>query len=388
MLISETIRLFLDSIGRSEEYEYYLKKFRSDRSSCFAILCPDEEACQAGGENLRMALQFLQRLDLVPALLLTGPHAENMRRTLTPVPGAFTVYRPRLRAPRSGFGERGAGKSAQDAEVELVCELGAAVQLAQKQKKGLAIVWEQEMLQPALAFLSRQLSTRIYFIRMAGALRDANGAELLYYHYRGDGTRLFAADEGLAELVNGLMRARDRLHLSVTAPYNLLKEIFTVKGAGTIVRAGSQIHRFHGAGELDRARLLALLGQSFQKPLIDEGFLERASDLYVEENYQGAIIIESQEMGSYLSKFAVDKHARGLGIAQELWDEVIRQHPALFWRSRRNNSVNRWYASLADGLHRAPPHWNVFWRGVASADIPRIIEFCVNRPEDFAPAVL
>lgn len=398
MLISETIRLFLDSIGRSEEYEYYLKKFRSDRSSCFAILCPDEAACVAGGENLGVALQYLQRLDLVPAVLLTGPRARVMELELRAHGLTFVSYRPQQRRPRQRFGD--APEQYSDAnpdqtralpanqtdEVELIMELGAAVQDARSKKVSLVIVWEQERLLPALQFLSRQLSSRIYLIRMAGALRDAKSQELLYYHYRNQLSRsdLLPADEALAELATALGSVLDKSHLSVTAPYNLIKEIFTVKGAGTMIRAGSNIRHYSGASGVNRNRLLELLGQSFQKRLVDQSFLERASDIYIEENYQGAIILESQPMGLYLSKFAVDKQARGLGIAQELWEEVIERHPSLFWRSRDHNSINRWYASLAEGTHHAPPHWNVFWRGVDLAQIPRIIEFCILRSEDFA----
>ncbi|MEQ9363736.1 MAG: hypothetical protein RIF32_05810, partial [Leptospirales bacterium] len=272
----------------------------------------------------------------------------------------------------------------------LIVELGAAVQQARSQKKSLVIVWAREGLLSALQFLSRQLSSRVYLIRMAGALRDRSSRELLYYHYRNQNSRadLLPADEALAELATVVGESLEKLHLSVTAPYNLIKEIFTVKGAGTMIRAGSQIRHYSGAAgiaSIDRQRLLALLGQSFQKRLVDESFLDRASDIYLEGNYQGAIILEAQPMGRYLSKFAVDKQARGLGIAQEIWERAIHEHPALFWRSRNNNSVNRWYASLADGTHFAPPHWNVFWRGVPLAEIPRIIEFCVERSEDFAP---
>ncbi len=401
MLISETIRLFLDSIGRSEEYEYYLKKFRSDRSSCFAILCPDEDACLRGSENLGVALQYLQRLDLVPAVLLTGPRAEEMRSALTRSGLDISTYRPNQARPASDFGDgnqhgdapgsaHSASRFAPGDEVELVVELGAAVQEARSQKKSLVIVWQREALVSALRFLCRQLSSRVYLIRMAGALRDVDGNELLYHHYRNESnrSRLLPEDEALAELATALGNLLDKLHLSVTAPYNLIKEIFTVKGAGTMIRAGSNLRCYSGPDEIariDRERLLALLGQSFQKRLVDQSFLERASVVYLEENYQGAIILETRAMGAYLSKFAVDKQARGLGIAQELWERAIAEHPALFWRSRHHNSINRWYASLADGTHFAPPHWNIFWRGVALADIPRIIEFCTARPEDFAP---
>ncbi len=400
MLIEDTIRLFLDSIGRSEEYEFYLKKFLSDRSSCFALLCPDEGALTDGGENLRFALAFLRRLELLPAVLFTGPRAEELFAHLGAAEETV-VYRPfestemeddvPRRMPRRSLAEADSAGAA--LEVELLCELSAAIMEARSRGRSLAIVCENETLLSALQFLTRQVAPRAYFIRNAGALRDPDGRELLYYHFRSGREKLHPEDGGLAHLTQALLEyaaerrrhgeKRNYLHLSVTAPFNLLKEIFTVKGAGTIVRPGSVLLHLTNAADVDRERLVELLGQSFRKKLVNQNFLEHAAHVYVEENYQGAIILEEQPMGLYLSKFAVDKQARGLGIAQELWEEVIHKHPALFWRSRTSNSINRWYASLADGMHRVAP-WNIFWRGVNPADIPQIVEFCTQRPEDFA----
>ncbi len=391
MLISDTIRLFLDSCGRSEEYEYYLKKFRSDRSSCFAVLAPDAAACAQGGENMDVALQYLERLGLIPAVLLSGPRAETMLAQLprtAQTPGGYTIFRPRGAVPALKYGkDAGSASGGHDSayDVQLTMELGAAVQSARGQKTSLVIVWPEAAFARALEYLSRQLRARLYLVRMAGALRDRTGEPLLYYHYRYEHSRVDLAPEdvALADLATELAQAGNRQHMSVTAPYSLLKEIFTVKGAGTMIRAGSNIQHFDSAEAVDRERLLELLGHSFGKPLADDAFLKRAGALYIEANYQGAIILERQPMGDYLSKFAVDKQARGIGIAQELWDLVIREHPRLFWRSRSHNSINRWYTSLAAGTARAEPHWQVFWRGVALDDLPRIIRYCVDRPEDF-----
>lgn len=340
---------------------------------------------------------------MLPAVLLTGPRAEQLFAHLDA--GEETVvYRPfegsepdendtsPRRMPRRSLAEADSAGAA--LEVELICELSAAIMEARRRACSLAIVCENETLLSALMFLTRQVAPRAYFIRNAGALRDPTGKELLYYHFRSGRESLHREDGALAHVTEALLEYaaerrrrgenRNYLHLSVTAPFNLLKEIFTVKGAGTIVRPGSVLLHLTNPADVDRARLLELLGQSFRKKLVNESFLDQAAHIYVEENYQGAIILEDQPMGLYLSKFAVDKQARGLGIAQELWDEVIHRHPALFWRSRANNSVNRWYASLADGMHRVTP-WNIFWRGVNPADIPGIVKFCTERAEDFAP---
>ena len=75
--LNKTIRLFLDGIGRREEYEFYLDKFRADRAACFALLCPDLGSIEAGAEMLAFDLHFLLRLELVPAILLSGSEVGN-----------------------------------------------------------------------------------------------------------------------------------------------------------------------------------------------------------------------------------------------------------------------------------------------------------------------
>ncbi len=44
------------------------------------------------------------------------------------------------------------------------------------------------------------------------------------------------------------------LLVSVTSPLNLLKELFTVKGAGTLIKRGAQVQRFHSYADLDVER--------------------------------------------------------------------------------------------------------------------------------------
>ena len=61
MLLSKTLRLFLDGIGQREEYEFYLDKFQSADTPCFALVCPDEESVQQAADVLLFDLQFLLR---------------------------------------------------------------------------------------------------------------------------------------------------------------------------------------------------------------------------------------------------------------------------------------------------------------------------------------
>jgi acetylglutamate synthase len=86
----------------------------------------------------------------------------------------------------------------------------------------------------------------------------------------------------------------------------------------------------------------------------------------------------------YLTKFAVDRVAQGEGMGRDLWEALVRDHPALYWRSRAENPITSWYAGLCDGLMRVGG-WIAFWRGIAPADVPRLIDDALKRPEDFGP---
>ena len=338
MLLNKTIRLFLDSIGRREEYEFYLNKFQAAGADCFALLVPDLESLEQGAEALTFDLKFLLKLGLRPAVVLCGTDAGSKWNLL---------------------------KESSLFELTEFPSIG-------KRKAGIPVFVEENV--QTLESLLQKVPTigkRVHFIRAGGGLN----AE--YYYVQKPDTELLPDDKAMVDTAAALLEARPGTHISVTSPINLLKEIFTVKGAGTVFRRGSTIL----SGKVESERLLALLEESFgRKP--KPGVLADITQVYFEESYRGAALLEQRPEGLYLSKFAVGPEARGEGLAQELWDEVCKNNPAFFWRSRKGNPVNQWYDRHADGRHTAGD-WVVFWRGMDSAAIPGIIAFCVLRQPDF-----
>jgi len=338
MLLNKTIRLFLDSIGRREEYEFYLNKFQTAGTDCFALLVPDLESLEQGAEALAFDLRFLLQLGLKPAVVLCGTDAETEWNLLKDNPLFERTVFPKL-------GRR-------KASIPVFVEENSTTLESLLQKV------------PAIG-------KRVHFIRAA------SGLAVDYYYTQKPVTAFSPEDNAVAGTATALLEARPGTHISVTSPINLLKEIFTVKGAGTVFRRGSVIC----SGNADSQRLLALLEESFgKKP--KPGVLTDVTQIYFEESYRGAALLEQQPEGLYLSKFAVGSEARGEGLAQELWDEVCKNHSAFFWRSRKGNPVNQWYDRHADGRHTTGD-WVVFWRGMDVADIPGLIGFCQSRPADF-----
>ena len=101
---------------------------------------------------------------------------------------------------------------------------------------------------------------RVHLLRARGALRDDRG-ELIPYLYvgRDPEPEVPEGDVDTVQLARELLCAFPGLHVSVASPLKLLDELFTVKGQGTVIRAGSIITRHAGLGAVDRDRLTALL---------------------------------------------------------------------------------------------------------------------------------
>ena len=356
--LNKTIRLFLDSIGRRDEYEFYLNKFQAEHSACFALLCPDLGSIEAGAEVLAFDLHFLLRLELVPAILLCGHQAARMREALA---GESIFQFHSLK--------EGAAQS--------------FIRQAKLDDKVPVLVVEDMDLEATLLQLVPEVARRVHFVRAAGGLKSSSG-ELMPYVYTHKESRLplESLEFDYPALGRKLLNERPGLHLSITSPINLLQEIFTVKGAGTLFRKGSEILRFQGVGSADHDRLTGLLEASFGKQLKSEAFLANVGEAYIEKDYRGAVLLEKHPAGLYLSKFAVGREARGEGLAMELWREVCDNHSALFWRSNVANPFNSWYHQQADGHHLAGK-WQIFWRGVSIDTISDIIDYCCTRDEDF-----
>src|SRR5690606_8122993 len=124
-------------------------------------------------------------------------------------------------------------------------------------------------------------------------------------------------------------------------------------GSGTLVRRGEKVIRATSWDELDRVRLRTLVESSFRRPLASDYFdrtpLLRA---YVSENYRAALILTADAGTVYLDKFAVLDEAQGEGLGRAVWLVMREETPALFWRSRHDNTVNPFYIAESDGCYK------------------------------------
>ena len=170
--------------------------------------------------------------------------------------------------------------------------------------------------------------------------------------------------------------------VSIASPLNLLRELFTVRGAGTLIRLGSSIDHYTSYDSLDRGALRSLLEESFSKRLGPELLRRTPLKIYLERDYRAVAILEEAPVAPFLTKFAVSRVARGEGVARDLWDAMIRDHPSMYWRARPDNPVESWYLTLCDGMLRLP-EWHVYWKNLDPGSVEDAVHTAISRAPDF-----
>jgi acetylglutamate kinase len=389
---------FLESVGRRSEAELYLRLFRKLPKESFAIIAPGGPVVRHALGSLVEQLRFLSDLGLFAPIVLGlfNPEAAaaGSERLVKRLPSVGLEACPHEMS-EPGLAER--------LREELRGERVPIVHFRSHEDAG----YRERLL--ALAGLARALDThKVVLLRRRGGLvaKSAGPLELAPGHalptaqgrisvinLRTDrvqlmtGRHLGKREAELVEAAHALIQAKpsEPLLVSITSPLNLLKELFTVKGAGTLIKPGTAVERRDSYGETDVGKLTLLLESSFGRAL-ESSFFERPPlAVYFESNYRGAAILLDQAPAPYLSKFAVEPEAQGEGIGNDLWQAIQRDFPRLFWRGRADNPINSWYQSVCDGMVRLPA-WNVFWRGIEPGDISAVIARAEAFPTDFAPA--
>ncbi len=373
---AEAVLKFLASIGSSADAELYLRLFRSRAPEGFATLAVEAAALEHDADGVALDLRFLHALDLTPVVVL-GMDADE--------PQAAATHRQDLAELLRRSGLQSLLHTTAGPYDQVVAAARAGViplLLASGADHGSRL----ESLAHTLAALRTH---KLIFLGPLGGLRlhgkplnmvnlntDYESLEqelLLQPHQR----RLLEDSRRLIlELVP------HRILVSLTSPLNLLHELFTVKGAGTLLRKGVAIRRHDGYAGVDLPRLRALLASSFGKAPSEALWSRPLEHAYIEEGYRGAALLHRTELGGYLSKFAVTREAQGEGIGQDLWSALCTDYAALLWRARRDNPIRPWYERNCQGRFETDG-WSVYFRGLRPEQLPQAIALALSQPLDF-----
>jgi acetylglutamate synthase len=381
---SDAILRFMESIGHRSEAEFYLALFRAEKKESFANLVIEASVLRDAAEAVVLDLRFLAGLGLTPVVSLGLTSAGKA--------GAEQAEKLQRRLERAAV--PCAVSSADDpALVRTIAENARAgvipiVAFTNGDANDEPARWD------ALGALSDGLKTRkLIFVSRRGGLRlRQSDIELpiinLATDYEGLVGKRLLSPRRLSFLQQSrrllFERTTHRMFVAVTSSLLLLRELFTIRGAGTLIKRGSSIMVKHGLADIDAQRLSALLTSSFGREL-EASFFDRELDrAYVEESYRGVALVRETPLGGYLCKLAVDREAQGEGLGRDLWQLVVSDYPTLFWRTRNDNAILPFYLQECDGMARSE-RWYVFWKGLATERIPEAIATALAQPVDFAP---
>jgi acetylglutamate kinase len=371
---AEAVLRFLASVGPNSEAEFYLRLFRARTPESFATLAVTAAAVEHHGDGVALDLRFLNGLGLTPVVVVGLHEPDSASEHLRELEERLT---------RAGLRTR---RLATDSPPEAIASATAAAAIPLLAAAGGGPGARLE----ALARMLTALRThKLIFLDPRGGL-EVGGEPLSVLSLSAiaeppNGN--LAHDAYAQRMVEDSRRlifelVPHRLLVTLTSPLNLLHELFTVKGAGTLLRRGASITRHEGYNGVDMPRLEALLRSSFDKPPAPGLFQRPMRYAYIEESYRGAALVAHTELGGYLSKFAVTREAQGEGIGQDLWNAVTADHKALFWRARAHNPVRAWYERQCQGRFDSAG-WTVYVRGLQPEKIAEAIAYALTQPVDF-----
>lgn len=234
-------------------------------------------------------------------------------------------------------------------------------------------------------------ATKIVYLTPTGGILDPDGRVIPAVNCTQDlagmiesGVISGGMERKLIEISDLLAQLDEHASVSITSPAKIARELFTHRGSGTLVRQGRPIRVHHGADGVDTGRIVALLKQSFGRP-IDPAYAGTLGNakIYIGGDYAAVAILRETDYGWYLDKLGLSERAQGIGLGASLWNAIRGDHPSLYWRSRASNAANTWYLSRADGMRRAG-EWVVFWYGVDDQQRAQdCIDDALARPHSF-----
>jgi acetylglutamate synthase len=370
----DVVLRFLESIGRRSEAEFYFSLFAATDKAQFAMCVLQGSVLREHRDAVVMDVRLLSTLGLVPVLVV----AEQPAAVASDLAAALVDALRAQQVPAQIAHDPSRALVA-DEVVRLVNAGTVPVLPLRALRASLA---------PELASWVQALGSRkLIFLRRAGGLTRA-GVRVPLVNLSAEYEALRHAETVherdrvlLAQVRHIVNTVPHPLTVSVTSPWDLLKELFTVKGAGTLLRRGSTITSHDDWRTLHPERVRAVVQSAFGARLRDEFLTRPFLKAFVADDYQGIAIVHPSAHGPYLTKFAVERKAQGEGVGRDVWDAMQHDFASLFWRARPRNAVSAWYASVCDGLVRTQP-WHVFWRGVALDEVPSLVRWALRQPED------
>ena len=415
--VRKIVHELLAQLGSSREARQYLKEFSGTNQARFAVVKVGGGILRDHMDELTSALAFLHRLGLIPVVLhgagpqldqaLTDAGIETQRRDGLRVTteAVMSVARPLMYKENLRLVEALEEKGIRARGIQ-----HGVFQCSYLDQENLGLVGKVEQVEldaiesavrsgavPVLTCLGESpsgqvlninadIATRdlvwklqphkVIFLSPTGGLLDRQGRIISAVSLTNDYEALMQqpwVHSGmrlkLRQINEMLQRLPDNASVSITSAAHLTRELFTYRGAGTLVRKGESIN-VHETPEAETLiAVKALVEKSFQRELKD-GWFEQLNEplvLLSETRRAAAIITKGIDGLPYLDKFIVTSEAQGEGLGAAIWQVVNARYSSLYWRSRNTNPVTPWYFQQADSSNRSG-QWVVFTIGIENSD--------------------
>ncbi len=369
-----TVMRSLIAIGPEQEAGFYIDIFQNLAPEKFALIVIDPRCLEKPLlDALISDLKVLSNLDLTPVLLVGALHADKTSVRFQGERLYKELDRAKIKTARLDC-----------ASYQLVPDV------RRKAKSGYIVVLEMTDAQRGLdlkGLADRLEPVKMVFLQPSGGFR-INGKRVVAINVDQAGAmpsaeQLSGGQQKFIKIVAGLMggNARSCTYV-IVSPLNLLSELFTVRGAGTMLRRGAKISCMTSYGDVNMRKLATSIETAFGRKLCADYLARPVAHICLEENYRGGAIMTELAGLPYLSKFWVAQEAQGEGIASDIWRAVLEQTPVFFWRSQNENPFNTWYMKMCEGMQLSGD-WRVFWIGLEAPEIPGAVLAAANALQDF-----
>ncbi len=361
--ISRIVHEVLSQIGSHREARYYFELFNHDDPMRFALIAIDKPVIQDSADQLGSAIGLLYHLGLLPVLLHSN-HSNDHQVVNALKSDDVKVRGISQNIIQAPIDLSPIAQAITDREIPVICGLDVT----------------ENLLTDALSALSKQIKPhKIIMLSSQGGLVDSNGRVISNINLN---STLMSPN-----LESKLTYARDLLQsmpaetsISITSVQNLVKELFTYKGAGTLIRIEEQVEAYSKFDAVLETKLSELIKASFNRKLKPEYFKTINLDkLFISQSGTAiAVVLKNNRGIAYLDKFIVTPQAQGVGLGKVIWKKLNQEYKQLYWRARINNPINNWYLRQADSSKREG-EWIVFGQNIPTEDWPDCIEDALSR---------
>ncbi|TGK00491.1 acetylglutamate kinase [Leptospira selangorensis] len=379
----EILLKLLEVTENSKDSFQFLKLFRSLEPEKFAVIHASSETLTESAEAFLYNLKLLQKLQLFPVVVLEkdGVSYANLFYRSPASKISLESIKDSLEEGQELPGSRNLpAKWFRNPSQALESVLSSL-----KEKKIPVFVTDQggSEIYPYLSNLCKELRTKkLILLTTRSGLHNSEDKKISILDFESTET-LQKEDELLFKECKMIFEytGDPNLQIAITSAPSLLKELFTIKGSGTLLRKKNKIEFHTDFQKIDPERLNGLIEDSFGRGLKQGFWNKEFSGIVLESEYKGCALLQNTPWGTFLSKFAVNEIARGEGVGRNIWDEMLKKAPVLFWRARAENTISKWYAKECSGLQKEGI-WIYFWIGLKEKEIPAVCDFLRNLPED------